>query len=267
MERLSDTLHDFGKMLTHLADTIRNDGGDELIESRYKLLYTLAAYQNKMQTDSFSISANAMLLKLRKLEDDLSTSNTIIRTQATAIQSKDRIIRDMESYHDEIVDGYKFEIEQERNRYTELLAEFKDRGMQITSLETKLHNLKANQADMVKNAEFKKDCEINALKQKLLEANNEISTLKDCAAFDKGRIKRQADKTNYWMDKANKAEKELAMYKTSYGDVMLLPDGISCPWPDAKIIDQHYFAINGKRYTLWGKGYLIYHGYCTENKS
>ena len=266
MQQLSDTLRSFGDMLTTLADNISNTGGDELIESRYKLLYTLACYQNSMQKEAFSITSSVILPKLSKTEDELNTANIIIRTQAHTIQEKERIIQDMESYHDVTVEGYKLELEREQGRYTDLLVEFKDRGMQIASLETKLHNLQANQADMIKNAELKKDCEINNLKQKLLDANNQISTLRDCEAFDKGRIKRQADKTNYWMDRAQKAENELAMHKAAYENIMLLPDGVKCPWENAKIIDQHHFGVEGKRYTLWGRGFLMYLGSCTEKR-
>jgi chromosome segregation ATPase len=280
MQQLSDTLRSFGDMLTTLADNISNTGGDELIESRYKLLYTLACYQNTMQKETFSITSSVILPKLSKVEDELNTANIIIRTQAHTIQDKERVIQGMESYHNELVDGYKLELEHEKNRYTDLLVEFKDRGMQIASLETKLHNLQANQADMVKNAEFKKDCEINNLKQKLLDANNQISTLRDCAAFDQGRIKRQADKTNHWMkqaadykkkieeyeDRIEKLEKEKETFTWCYSSIMLLPEGVEPHWSDAKIIDQHQFGIEGKRYTLWGRGFLIYLGSCTEKR-
>lgn len=277
MEQLSDTLRSFGDMLTTLADSISNTGGDELIESRYKLLYTLARYQNSMQKEAFSITSSVILPKLSKVEDELNTANIIIRTQAHNIRDKERVIRDMESYHNEIVDGYKFELEHEKNRYTDLLVEFKDRGMQIASLETKLHNCQANQADMIKNAEFKKECEINGLKQKLLEASNEISTLKDCAAFDKGRIKRQADKTNHWMKQAadykkkieeyeariEKLEKELDINKNYYSSIMLLPEGVEPHWSDAKVISQEFLEIDGKRYVVWGKGLILNRGYAT----
>ena len=266
MQQLSDTLRSFGDMLTTLADNISNTGGDELIESRYKLLYTLARYQNAMQKEAFSITSSVILPKLSKTEDELNTANIIIRTQAHTIREKERVIQGMESYHNEIVEGYKLDLADERMRYNELLVGYKEKSEQLVTLETKHHNLQANQTAMIKNAEAKKDCEINGLKQKLLEANNEISTLKDCAAYDKGRIKRQADKTNYWMDRTKKAEDELAMYKSTYENIMLLPDGVKCPWENAKIIDQHYFDAEGKRYTLWGRGVLMYLGYCTEKR-
>ncbi|MBR5574376.1 MAG: hypothetical protein IKW35_07780 [Paludibacteraceae bacterium] len=277
MQQLSDTLRSFGDMLTTLADNISNTGGDELIESRYKLLYTLACYQNTMQKEAFSITSSVILPKLSKTEDELNTANIIIRTQAHTIQEKERVIQGMESYHNEIVDGYKLELEHEQSRYTDLLVEFKDRGMQIASLETKLHNLQANQADMIKNAEFKKEREINGLKQKLLEANNEISTLKDCAAFDQGRIKRQADKTNYWMkqaadykkqieeyeDRIAKLEKEKETFTWCYSNIMLLPDGVEPHWSDAKVLSQEFLEIDNKRYVVWGKGLIHNRGYAT----
>ena len=266
MEQLSYNVRHIANMLHNLADSIQATGKDELIESRYKLLYTLATYQNKWQKDALSISINALQTKLCKAQDDLETSNIVIRTQARTIQDKERVINDMEDYHNEIVEGYKSDLADERMRYNELLAEYKKKGEQLATLETKLHNLQANQTAMIKNAEAKKDCEINGLKQKLLEAKNEISTLKDCEAYDKGRIKRQADKTNYWMDRTKKAEDELAMYKSTYENIMLLPDGVKCPWENAKIIDQHYFDAEGKRYTLWGRGVLLYLGYCTEKR-
>jgi chromosome segregation ATPase len=277
MQQLSDTLRSFGDMLTTLADNISNTGGDELIESRYKLLYTLARHQNAMQKETFSIASSVILPKLSKVEDELNTANIIIRTQAHAIQDKERVIQGMESYHDEIVDGYKLELEHEKNRYTDLLVEFKDRGMQIASLETKLHNLQANQADMIKNAELKKDCEINNLKQKLLDANNQISTLRDCAAFDQGRIKRQADKTNHWMkqaadykkkieeyeDRIEKLEKEKETFTWCYSSIMLLPEGVEPHWSDAKVISQEFLEIDNKRYVVRGKGLILNRGYAT----
>jgi hypothetical protein len=130
---------------------------------------------------------------------------------------------------------------------------------------------------MVKNAEFKKDCEINGLKQKLLEANNEISTLKDCAAFDKGRIKRQADKTNHWMKQAadykkkieeyehriENFEKEKETFTWCYSSIMLLPEGVESHWSDAKVISQEFLEVDNKRYVVWGKGLIINRGYAT----
>lgn len=277
MQQLSDTLRSFGDMLTTLADNISNTGGDELIESRYKLLYTLACYQNSMQKEAFSITSSVILPKLSKTEDELNTANIIIRTQAHTIQEKERVIQSMESSHNEIVNGYKFELEREQGRYTDLLVEFKDRGMQIASLETKLHNCQVNQADMIKNAEFKKDCEINNLKQKLLDANNQISTLRDCAAFDQGRIQRQADKTNHWMkqaadykkkieeyeDRIEKLEKEKETFTWCYSSIMLLPEGVEPHWSDAKVISQEFLEIDNKRYVVWGKGLILNRGYAT----
>lgn len=43
----------------------------------------------------------------------------------------------------------------------------------------------------------------------------------------------------------------------AYPNIMLLPEGMSCPWKDAEIITQHHFEIKGQRYVLWGKGVIL----------
>ena len=68
---------------------------------------------------------------------------------------------------------------------------------------------------------------------------------------------------DYWKQELPKINKkiddlttELAIYKTVYSDIMILPEGTKCPWEDADIISAHYYIINNKRYILWGKGLL-----------
>ena len=241
MQQLSDTLHTFGKMLTNLANTIRDTGDDELIESRYKLLHTLAVYQNRMQAESFSVGANSLLAKLSKLEDDLNTANIIIKTQGHTIQEKNRLIEDMEVRLQDREDKIKKQNEEK----AQLRLHLKEAQNDCNELKDKLSTSDRLVHKHYKDAEFYKK-ELDKVKAELNNTKGLLDTyITMCTNLRHKNDENYAEYT-----------KELVLYKTAYPDIMLLPEDVRCPWEDATIISSNNYTINGRSYTLWGRGFL-----------
>lgn len=250
MQQLSDTLRSFGDMLTTLADNISNTGGDELIESRYKLLYTLARHQNAMQKETFSITSSVILPKLSKVEDELNTANIIIRTQSHTIQEKNSIIEDMEVRLRDREDKLRKQIDET----AQLRLRLNEARNDCNELQDKLSTSDRLLQKHYKDTEFYKK-ELNKTKADLNYTKNLLDTYVDMCT----NLRRKNDE-NY-----AKYTEELALYKSVYSDIMLLPHGTKCPWDNATIVSRNDFTINGNVYSLWGKG-LLRHAGCNVTR-
>ena len=241
MQQLSDTLRSFGDILTTLADNISNTGGDELIESRYKLLYTLARHQNAMQKETFSITSSIILPKLSKAEDDLNTANIIIKTQGHTIQEKNRLIEDMEARLRDREDKIRKQIEEK----AQLRLRLEEARNNCQELQDKLSTSDRLVHKHYKDAEFYKK-ELDKTKAELNNTKGLLDTyITMCTNLSRKNDENYAEYT-----------KELALYKTAYPDIMLLPEGVKCPWEGATVISNIGYSINENRYILWGKGLL-----------
>ena len=130
---------------------------------------------------------------------------------------------------------------------------------------------------------FEKIRELEETVKKLQEENDELKKRSDYYGTDQVRLTPRTvgeellalTENHYWktlydnLDEYCKSElpklrkkiddltAECNILNFAYPNIMLLPEGMSCPWKDAEIITQHYFEIKGQRYVLWGKGVIL----------
>lgn len=240
---LANSLHSLAEKFDEYNELLSSstNPNEELDASRYQLLYLFTLIQNKQQQKVFVKENTALLTKYQKTVEDLETSNIIIKTQGHTIQEKNRLIEDMEVRLRDREDKIRKQIE-EKAQLRLRLEEARNDGH---ALQDKLSTSDRLLQKHYKDAEFYKK-ELNKAKAEL----NNTKGLLDTYITMCTNLGRKNDE--------NYAEyaKEITLYKIAYPDIMLLPEGVKCPWEDANMVSSNNYTINGRSYTLWGRGFL-----------
>ena len=240
---LANSLHSLAEKFDEYNELLSSstNPNEELDASRYQLLYLFTLIQNKQQQKVFVKENTALLTKYQKTVEDLETSNIIIKTQGHTIQEKNRLIEDMEVRLRDREDKIRKQIE-EKAQLRLRLEEARNDGH---ALQDKLSTSDRLLQKHYKDAEFYKK-ELNKAKAELNNTKGLLDTyITMCTNLGRKNDENYAEYT-----------KELALYKTVYSDIMLLPEGMRCPWEDATVISNIGYSINENRYILWGKGLL-----------